>query len=56
VLVKKRDHRVDQKAVQPFIDSHGYSHTELYIVDRYFKEALYNKNRWELKYPIWKDN
>lgn len=59
-LVKKHDHRVDQKAVQSFIDFLGYTHTEFYnIVDQFYNEELFTKNKhgeWELKKPIWKEN
>nr|WP_222125495.1 N-acetyl sugar amidotransferase [Paenibacillus bovis] len=57
-LVKKHDHRVDQKSVQSFIDFLGYSHTDFYnIIDKLYNKKLFNKNQygeWELKNPIWK--
>ncbi|MFJ8257660.1 N-acetyl sugar amidotransferase [Peribacillus asahii] len=52
-LVKKYDHKVDQKAIQSFIDFLGYSHTEFYqIVDRFYNRDLFFKNQfgeWQLK-------
>lgn len=52
-LVKKHDHKVDQKAVQSFIDFLGYSHTEFYqIVDGFYNKDLFYKNQfgeWQLK-------
>ncbi|WP_312470777.1 N-acetyl sugar amidotransferase [Neobacillus sp.] len=52
-LVKKFDHRVDQKAVQSFIEFLGYSQTEFYqIIDKFYNKDIFNKNlfgEWNLK-------
>lgn len=56
-LVKKYDHKVDQRAVQEFIDFLGYTHAEFYnIIDGFYNKELFFKNKfgdWQLKNPIW---
>ena len=57
-LVKKYDHRVDQKAVADFCAFTGYSLREFYsIVERFYNRNLFIKNchgEWVLKEPVWK--
>ncbi|MFC5604723.1 N-acetyl sugar amidotransferase [Sporosarcina koreensis] len=56
-LVKKHDHKLDQRAAQEFINFLGYSQTEFYkIIDGFYNEELFQKNifgEWQLKKPIW---
>lgn len=56
-LVKKYDHKLDQRSVQEFTDFLGYSLTEFYsIVDNFYNNELFEKNmfgEWQLKNPIW---
>ncbi|MFA1737451.1 MULTISPECIES: N-acetyl sugar amidotransferase [Lysinibacillus] len=56
-LVKQYDHKIDQKAVQSFIDFLGYTHTEFYnIIEKLYNPDLFEKDRfgeWVLKHPIW---
>ncbi|AOV08498.1 N-acetyl sugar amidotransferase [Sporosarcina ureilytica] len=59
-LVRKHDHKLDQKSVESFIDFLGYSTTEFYsIIDEFYNEELFMKNQfeeWVLKKPIWNCN
>lgn len=57
-LVKKRDHKVDQKAVQDFCEFLGYTTKEFYdIVEKFYNPELFTKDEitgeWKLKDPIW---
>lgn len=58
-MVKKYDHRLDQKAVADFCQFTGYSLREFYaIVDSFYNQELFEKNRfgeWVLKHPVWKN-
>ena len=55
-LVKKYDHKIDQKAVQDFCDFLGYNLTDFYkIVDKFYNPDLFEKNQfdeWVLKQPL----
>lgn len=57
-LVKQHDHRLDQKALQDFLEFTGYSHKEFWgIVDKFYNKDLFEKDEsgeWKLKSPIWK--
>jgi N-acetyl sugar amidotransferase len=57
-LVRKHDHKLDQKCVDDFCDFCGYSLSEFWrIVDIFYNRDLFKKdkwNRWILKNPIWK--
>lgn len=59
-LVKKHDHRVDQRAVEDFCRFAGYSLREFYaIVDTFYNRELFAKDRhgqWALKNPVWNTN
>jgi len=56
-LVKKYDHKLDQKAVSDFIQFLGYSLSEFYnIIDKFYNKDIFEKNTygdWVLKNPIW---
>lgn len=56
-MVKKYDHRVDQKAVDDFCAFAGYSLRQFYdIVDTLYNRTLFEKDRhgqWVLKKPVW---
>lgn len=56
-MVKKYDHRVDQKAVADFCQFAGYSLREFYtIVDGMYNPDLFTKNvhgEWVLQHPVW---
>lgn len=57
-LVKKHDHKLDQRAVQEFCDFLGYTRAEFYaIVDKFYNPDLFTKDpktdEWILKDPIW---
>lgn len=56
-LVKKYDHKVDQRAIQEFCEFLGYRLTEFYsIVEQFYNTDLFEKNKfgeWQLKKPIW---
>ena len=57
-LVKKYDHKLDQKAVQDFCNFLGYTRKEFYdIVEKFYNPDLFEKdpltNEWKLKNPIW---
>lgn len=57
-LVRKHDHKLDQKAIRDFIDFAGYSTSEFWnIVDKFYNRQLFEKGscgQWKLKDPIWK--
>lgn len=55
-LVKKHDHKLDQLALQDFLDFTGYSHREFWeIVDKFYNKDIFEKveGEWKLKNPIW---
>ena len=50
-LVKERDHNLDSKAIQDFLDFTGYSATEFYeIIDRWYNTDIFYKD----EYGVWK--
>jgi len=55
-LVKKHDHRLDQKTLQDFLDFTGYSANEFWsIVDKFYNRDIFKQNahgRWILKEEI----
>ena len=55
-LVKKYDHRIDQRAVKEFCEFLGYRLAEFYsIIDGFYNKELFEKNafgEWVLKQPI----
>jgi len=56
-LVKKHDHKLDQKALNDFIDFTGYSVKKFWdIVDKFYNKDLFEKDgngEWKLRSPIW---
>ncbi len=56
-LVKKYDHNLDQRCVDDFCASTGYTRTEFFsIIDKFYNKDLFYKNKsdqWILKDPIW---
>lgn len=56
-LVKKYDHRIDQRSVKEFTEFLGYSLTEFYsIVDKLYNKEIFEKNmfgEWKLKNSLW---
>ncbi|NQU99343.1 MAG: N-acetyl sugar amidotransferase [Parcubacteria group bacterium] len=55
-LVKEHDHKLDQKALQDFLDFTGYTHKEFWdIVEKFWNRDLFEKinGEWKLKNPIW---
>lgn len=56
-LVKKYDHRLDQRAVENFCAFAGYTLREFYIiVDGFYNRELFEKDRygqWVLMHPVW---
>ncbi|AVK82793.1 N-acetyl sugar amidotransferase [Lysinibacillus sp. B2A1] len=55
-LVKKYDHKIDQKAVLDFVDFLGYTLTDFYsIVDKFYNHEIFEINQfgeWSLKHLI----
>lgn len=55
-LVKKHDHKLDQKALEDFCNFLGYSIKEFWdIVDKFYNRNIFEKNeagQWTLKEPI----
>ncbi|UUV25139.1 MULTISPECIES: N-acetyl sugar amidotransferase [Lysinibacillus] len=58
-LVKKYDHRIDQRSVKEFCDFLGYTLTDFYsIIDSFYNNEIFEKNKfgeWVLKNPIWEN-
>ena len=56
-LVKRHDHKLDQRSVEDFCQFAGYSTREFYsIIDKLYNQDLFIKNRhgeWVLKHPVW---
>lgn len=56
-LVKRHDHKLDQRSVREFIDFLGYSQTEFYgIIDKFYNKELFIENEfgeWQLKKTVW---
>lgn len=55
-LVKEHDHKLDQKALQDFLDFTGYTHKEFWdIVEKWYNREIFEKvdGTWKLKHPIW---
>ncbi len=58
-LVKENDHKLDQRALQDFLDFTGYTHKEFWdITERFWNKDIFEKGdgRWRLKNPIWKQS
>lgn len=60
LLIKERGGRLDQRALEDFVDFCGYTIEEFYdIVDQYWNEDIFEYNEesaeWQLKDPIWDD-
>ncbi|HOE56567.1 MAG TPA: N-acetyl sugar amidotransferase, partial [Bacillota bacterium] len=58
-LVRERDHKLDIKCVQDFIQFLGYTEAEFWnIIDSFYNKDIFEKNpygEWVLKNPIWKE-
>lgn len=57
-LIMKHDHKLDQRAMQDFVDFLGYSTKEFWdIVERFWNRDIFEKvdGTWQLKDPIYKD-
>lgn len=57
-LVKEHDHKLDQHALQSFLDFTGYTHKEFWDnVENFWNKDLFEKvnGKWQLKNPIWKE-
>ena len=57
-LIMEHDHKLDQQAMQDFIDFLGYTSKQFWnIVDRFWNRDIFTKidGRWQLKEPIYKD-
>lgn len=56
-IVRKRDHALDNKAIDDFVSFMGYSYKEFFdIVDQFYNKTLFEKDNfgsWKLKKPIW---
>lgn len=56
-LVKKHDHRLDQRALADFCEFTGISRRDFWnTVDKYYNRELFTKNthgEWVLKQPVW---
>jgi N-acetyl sugar amidotransferase len=54
--IKKRDHRLDKKALQDFLDFTGYTAEEFWqIVDKFYNKDLFEKDefgQWQLKTEV----
>lgn len=58
-LVKEKDHNLDSRSIEEFIDFLGYTQTEFWdIVDGLYNKEIFEKNsfgQWVLRNPIWKE-
>lgn len=57
-LIMKYDHKLDQRAMQDFIDFLGYSTKEFWdIVERFWNRDIFEKvnGKWQLKEPVYQD-
>lgn len=55
-LVKEHDHKLDQRALQDFLDFTGYTHKEFWdAVEKFWNRDIFEKVNgiWKLKNPIW---
>jgi len=56
-LVKENDHKLDQLALQDFLNFTGYTHNEFWnIVESFWNQDLFKtvNGKWTLKNPVWK--
>jgi N-acetyl sugar amidotransferase len=56
-LIMKHDHRLDQRALDDFLDFMGYKPKEFWdIVEKFWNKDIFEKvdGTWRLKEPIWK--
>lgn len=57
-LIMKYDHKLDQRAMQDFVDFLGYSTKEFWdIVERFWNRDIFEKvdGTWQLKDPVYND-
>lgn len=55
-LVRKNDHKLDQRALDDFLNFSGYTDKQFWnIVEKFWNRKIFKKidGRWRLKNPIW---
>jgi len=59
-LVRARDHNLDPRSIEEFIEFLGYTQSEFWnVIDKLYNKEIFKKNThgtWVLKTPIWDEN
>lgn len=59
-LVRERDHNLDPRSIEEFIEFLGYTQSEFWnVIDKLYNKEIFKKNThgtWVLKTPVWDEN